>query len=172
MGYGSVEAQYLTIPGSPTTQPTLTIVYLWGAIVYFTVAWWSDRLRKRGIFLVLSSFITAIGYILLLATANIQKPGVLYFATYLVATGLYVGPGLNITYPPLPRLTDSRADGSGRMSLHITSAPRLLGFNRLWRIQQAWLLDRYTSRRKLRSILPAMQFLWDVLGWRILGTGL
>jgi hypothetical protein len=42
--------------------------------------------------------VTAIGYILLLAIANAKKPGVLYFATYLVATGLYVGPGLNITY--------------------------------------------------------------------------
>jgi hypothetical protein len=52
-----------------------------------------------------SSFITAIGYILLLATANVKKPGVLYFATYLVATGLYIGPGLNITYPlPFPSL--------------------------------------------------------------------
>lgn len=78
----------------------LTIVYLWGAITYFTVAWWSDRLRKRGIFLALSSFITILGYILLLATANVHQPGVLYFATYLVATGLYIGPGLNITYHP------------------------------------------------------------------------
>jgi MFS family permease len=76
----------------------LTLVYIWGAIVYFTVAWWSDRLQKRGIFLALATMVTAIGYIVLLAIANAKKPGVLYFATYLVATGLYVGPGLNITY--------------------------------------------------------------------------
>jgi MFS family permease len=73
-------------------------VYLWGAIVYFTVAWWSDRLQKRGIFLATTTMVTAIGYIVLLAIANAKKPGALYFATYLVATGLYVGPGLNITY--------------------------------------------------------------------------
>jgi len=87
MGYDSVSAQYLTIP-----------VYIWGAIVYFIVAWWSDRLQKRGIFLAGSTIVTAIGYIVLLAAANSGKPGVLYFATYLVATGLYVGPGLNITW--------------------------------------------------------------------------
>jgi dipeptide/tripeptide permease len=72
-------------------------VYLWGAAVYFTVAWFSDRLQKRGIFLIMAAIVTAMGYIILLATAKLQKPGVLYFATYLVATGLYIGPGLNIT---------------------------------------------------------------------------
>ena len=79
-------------------QMDLMIVYLWGAIVYFTVAWFSDRLQKRGIFLATTTLVTIVGYIVLLAIAKAQKPGVLYFATYLVATGLYVGPGLNITY--------------------------------------------------------------------------
>src|SRR5947207_12140249 len=32
MGYGSVEAQYLTIPGTRSMFMRLTIVYLWGAI--------------------------------------------------------------------------------------------------------------------------------------------
>jgi hypothetical protein len=64
------------------------------------VAWWSDRIRKRGPFLAIFTLFTVIGYIVLIACANLGKPGVLYFATYLVATGLYVAVGLNITYPP------------------------------------------------------------------------
>lgn len=66
--------------------------------MYFTVAWWSDVLQKRGIFLATSSLITIAGYVVLVALANHINPGVLYFATYLVATGLYIGPGLNITW--------------------------------------------------------------------------
>ena len=64
------------------------------------MAWWSDRTRKRGPFLAIFTLVTVIGYIILIACANLGNPGVLYFATYLVATGLYVAVGLNITYPP------------------------------------------------------------------------
>ena len=103
MGYGSVEAQYLTIPGSPTTRSKLTVVYLWGAIVYFTVAWWSDRLRKRGIFLALSSFITAIGYILLLATANVKN--LEYSTSQLTSSQLvYISALVSTSRIPLPSL--------------------------------------------------------------------
>jgi hypothetical protein len=137
MGYGSVEAQYLTIPGTLSMFMRLIIVYLWGAITNFTVAWWSDCLRKRGIFLALSSFITILGYIVLLATANAHKPGVLHFATYLIATGLYIGPGLNITYHSRNLSISENAnmakmDGLVRMWLHIINNPRQLDFNKLW----------------------------------------
>jgi len=104
-GYDAVEAQYLTIPGNLNLVTILIAVYLWGAIVYFTVAWWSDRLRKRGPFLAFFTLFTVIGYIILIACASLGKPGVLYFATYFVATGLYVGVGLNITYSPLTSMT-------------------------------------------------------------------
>ena len=148
MGYGSVEAQYLTIPGTLSMFMRLIIVYLWGAITNFTVAWWSDCLRKRGIFLALSSFITILGYIVLLATANAHKPGVLHFATYLIATGLYIGPGLNITYHSRNLSISENAnmakmDGLVRMWLQIINDPRQLDFNKLWRIPQGWLLDKY-----------------------------
>ena len=73
------------------------------------MAWWSDRIRKRGPFLAIFTLFTVIGYIILIACANLGKPGVLYFATYLVATGLYVAVGLNITYPPLlPNTTNQK----------------------------------------------------------------
>jgi hypothetical protein len=114
------------------------------------VAWFSDRLQKRGIFLVMAAIVTAVGYIILLAAANAHKPGILYFATYLVATGLYIGPGLNITY--YFRRSYLIADGWVQMLLHITRDPRRSDSNRLSPIPLALLQGKYTPLPERQSI--------------------
>lgn len=84
MGYNSVEAQYLTIP-----------VYLTGAICYFIVSFFADRYQRWFIFMVTAGLFVFAGYAILLASTTM---GVLYMATFLIASGGFIVPGLNITW--------------------------------------------------------------------------
>ncbi|KAK3371037.1 major facilitator superfamily domain-containing protein [Lasiosphaeria ovina] len=84
MGYGSLEAQYLTIP-----------VYIVGGLSFMGLAYVSDRLCVRGPFILLANAFGIAGYVLILCpTAN----GVKYFGTFLCAVAVYNGPGLNLTW--------------------------------------------------------------------------
>ncbi|KAK0706193.1 major facilitator superfamily domain-containing protein [Lasiosphaeria miniovina] len=84
MGYGSLEAQYLTIP-----------VYMVGGLSFMAFAYVSDRLCVRGPFILLANAFGIAGYVLILCpTAN----GVRYFGTFLCAAAVYNGPGLNLTW--------------------------------------------------------------------------
>ncbi|KAK1763705.1 high-affinity nicotinic acid transporter [Phialemonium atrogriseum] len=84
LGYSTVQAQYLTIP-----------VFVWGTIVYFSVALLSDKLSTRFIpMMALAPFMVA-GYAVLLAPVS---SGVHYFATFLVATGVYICAGINFSW--------------------------------------------------------------------------
>ncbi|BFZ63714.1 hypothetical protein YB2330_004846 [Saitoella coloradoensis] len=82
MGYSSVHAQLLTVP-----------VYLFGSFTFIVVAIIADRTKKRFGILLVMSIVMIIGYILFL---SVTKVGVLYFATFLIAAGVYIGPGLNL----------------------------------------------------------------------------
>jgi Na+/melibiose symporter-like transporter len=70
-------------------------VYIFGAIAFLTIAFFSDRFGIRGPFLFLANIPGIIGYILLLTTSH---NGVKYFATFLCAVAVYNGPGLNLTW--------------------------------------------------------------------------
>jgi small-conductance mechanosensitive channel len=115
MNYDTLQSNYLTIP-----------VYLWGAIIFLCLAWISDRYEIRGpvsstpIFfpprnlrylqvVLFANVFGIIGYILLLTVKHNGKlasalphifsnliSGVKYFATYLCAVAVYVGPGINV----------------------------------------------------------------------------
>ena len=84
IGYTSLQAQYLTIP-----------CYLLGSIVYFTVATISDRVKRRGPFILFAGMFIMTGYSVLLGS---KTPGVRYFACYLVLFGAPIIPGLNLTW--------------------------------------------------------------------------
>lgn len=84
MHYDTLQSNYLTIP-----------VYLFGAIVFITAARISDRYQIRGPVVFIANIFGIIGYILLL---TVDKSAVRYFATYLCAVAVYVGPGLNLTW--------------------------------------------------------------------------
>ncbi|TVY30666.1 putative transporter [Lachnellula hyalina] len=81
MKYDTLQSNYLTIP-----------VYLWGAISFLCIAWISDRYQIRGPLVIFANVFGIIGYILLL---TVKQNGVKYFATYLCAIAVYVGPGIN-----------------------------------------------------------------------------
>lgn len=78
LGYTSAIAQLLTIP-----------TYLFAAIFTVACAFVGDRTRKRMV-MVLVSYLTAIaGLIICLATPQPRLPGLILFAVYLIAAGVY-----------------------------------------------------------------------------------
>lgn len=85
MGYKNTRVQYLIIP-----------IYLLGATTYFLAASLADRFPKKTLYMILlASVPILIGYIILLTD---HRPPVKYMATFLLSTGGYIVPGLNITW--------------------------------------------------------------------------
>ncbi|KAJ6151243.1 hypothetical protein N7470_007837 [Penicillium chermesinum] len=89
--WSTPEIQALTIP-----------CYAVGAIAYIAVAWLSDRVQHRAIFVCIFSATSVIGYGILISDT---PSGVHYFGALLVAMGLYVTVGLPLAWLPtnLPR---------------------------------------------------------------------
>jgi hypothetical protein len=82
----TAQTQALTIP-----------CYALGAITYLLVARLSDAHQERGLYVVICGSISVIGYGILIADVS---SGVHYFATCLVAIGLYVCVGLPLAWLP------------------------------------------------------------------------
>lgn len=85
-GYSSIKTQLLTVP-----------VYIWASAVYLIVAYTSDKINKRAVFMVPMALVTATGYALMLGV-SMETTGVQYFATFVTATGIYCVVGLNVTW--------------------------------------------------------------------------
>ncbi len=84
IGYKSLQVQYLTIP-----------CYLLGASMYFVAATFSDKVKRRGPFILGAGLFIMTGYAILLGS---HTPGVRYFACYLVLFGAPIIPGLNLSW--------------------------------------------------------------------------
>lgn len=85
-GYSSVRTQLLTVP-----------VYAWAAVVYVAVSFLSDHINRRAVFMVPMAMVTMTGYALLIGV-SMTSTAVLYFATFVTATGIYCVVGLNVTW--------------------------------------------------------------------------
>lgn len=85
-GFSSVKTQLLTVP-----------VYIWASVFYLTIAFFSDLARRRAFFMVPLALITAIGYAMMLSV-DMNRTAILYFATFVTATGIYCCVGLNVTW--------------------------------------------------------------------------
>ncbi|KAF7195009.1 putative transporter C11D3.18C [Pseudocercospora fuligena] len=85
-GFSAVRTQLLTVP-----------VYIWASIFYLTIAWLSDYARRRAFFMVPLALVTAVGYCMMLGV-ELSNTAVLYFATFVTATGIYCCVGLNVTW--------------------------------------------------------------------------
>ena len=84
--WSNAQVQALTIP-----------CYAVGAITYLLVARLSDAHGRRGIYTIIFSVISIIGYALLLSDTS---AGVHYTGCFLVAMGLYVAVGLPLAWLP------------------------------------------------------------------------
>ncbi|KAK7704207.1 hypothetical protein SLS57_010590 [Botryosphaeria dothidea] len=85
-GYSSVRTQLLTVP-----------VYAWAAVIYVAVSFLSDHINRRAVFMVPMAMVTMTGYALLIGV-SMTSTAVLYFATFVTATGIYCVVGLNVTW--------------------------------------------------------------------------
>jgi len=85
-GYSSIRTQLLTVP-----------VYIWASAVYLFIAFCSDYFNRRAFFMVPLALVTLVGYAMLLGV-SMSSTGVLYFATFVTATGIYCCVGLNVTW--------------------------------------------------------------------------
>ena len=84
--WSTAQVQALTVP-----------CYALGAITYLTVAYFSDRYQQRFLAIAPFAIISIVGYGILMADV---APGVHYFGTFLVATGLYVSVGIPLAWLP------------------------------------------------------------------------
>ncbi|TFY76493.1 hypothetical protein EWM64_g7519 [Hericium alpestre] len=84
-GFTNARAQLLTVPP-----------YAVCAVVITATSWYSDRLQSRGFFIVVTSAIGGIGYLLLLAVEH--NVHVRYFATFCIVAGTYTTIGLVIAW--------------------------------------------------------------------------
>ena len=85
-GFSSIRTQLLTVP-----------VYIWASVVYLFVAFCSDYFNRRAFFMAPLALVTMIGYAMMLGV-SMDSTGVLYFATFVTATGIYCCVGLNVTW--------------------------------------------------------------------------
>ncbi|KAF2641550.1 major facilitator superfamily transporter, partial [Massarina eburnea CBS 473.64] len=85
-GYSSIRTQLLTVP-----------VYIWASVVYISIAYASDYFNRRAFFMIPMALITSVGYAMMLGV-SMGSTSVLYFATFVTATGIYCCVGLNVTW--------------------------------------------------------------------------
>jgi hypothetical protein len=84
MGYNSLQSNYLTIP-----------VYTLGAIALATQAYWSDRLKQRALFLLISAVPVTVAYMICVGTSS-NVAG--YVAMFILVCGVYSVSCLMITW--------------------------------------------------------------------------
>ncbi|KAL2062327.1 hypothetical protein VTL71DRAFT_6593 [Oculimacula yallundae] len=84
LGYASLQVNYMTIP-----------IYVLGAISLVTQVYWSDRLTKRGVFIMSCCVPVSVGYIIAVATPN---PTAGYIGMFVLVLGLYSISTLAVTW--------------------------------------------------------------------------
>lgn len=80
LGYSAANAQLLTIP-----------VYAFGCIVCVINSVLSDRFQHRATYIIVPMAMTMVGLIIGLSVDPAKLPGVIYFALFLVAGGIFSG---------------------------------------------------------------------------------
>ncbi|OAX33183.1 MFS general substrate transporter [Rhizopogon vinicolor AM-OR11-026] len=85
MGYTDAMAQLLTVP--PYTVATVVLV---------SMAYTSDRIQSRGLFVFTACLLSGIGYVLLLFFTHNQR--IRYFAIFCATTGAFSGIGLSMAW--------------------------------------------------------------------------
>jgi hypothetical protein len=75
-GYTAARAQLFTVPP-----------YACATVMTLFISWSSDRTRQRGVFVIVSMLLSAVGFAILLGVT--QDNAVRYFATFLIVTGAF-----------------------------------------------------------------------------------
>lgn len=117
MGYTAAQSQLLTIP--PYAVATI-----------FTIFWaiLSERYAKRGLFIIVTSSVAIIGYIILLANKDPRiHPGVSYAGVFLAAIGIYPSVALVLSWPAINVSGQTKRATANAMQISIGNLGAVLG---------------------------------------------
>ncbi|KAF9700053.1 hypothetical protein EKO04_001630 [Ascochyta lentis] len=154
MGYTSAQSQLLTIP--PYAVATV-----------FTVFWaiWSEKAKKRGPFITVTSAVAVIGYIILLANKNPKaKPGVSYVGMFFATIGIYPSVALVLSWPAINVSGQTKRATANAMQISIGSLGAVLG-TQLYRTETAprYVLGHSFALGYLVLNIVVVNVLW----WRL-----
>ncbi|EXF83960.1 major facilitator superfamily transporter [Colletotrichum fioriniae PJ7] len=117
LGYTAAVAQLLTIPP-----------YAVAFVTTLTVAIYSERTGRRAFFIMGSSAVAAIGYIILLANSDpVGKPGVSYLGTFFAAAGIYPATALVLSWPAINVSGQTKRAVGNAMQITIGNLGAVLG---------------------------------------------
>ncbi|PSK35935.1 hypothetical protein B9Z65_5750 [Elsinoe australis] len=117
LGYSAAQAQLLTIP--PYALATIL------CIVYALV---SERYKKRAVFIIFSSTIAIIGYIILLSNKNPRaRPGVSYLGTFFAAAGIYPSVALGLSWPAMNVSGQTKRAAANGLQITVGNLGAILG---------------------------------------------
>ncbi|KAI8935512.1 hypothetical protein NX059_008083 [Plenodomus lindquistii] len=117
MGYTAAQSQLLTIP--PYAVATI-----------FTIFWaiLSERYAKRGLFIIATSSVAIIGYIILLANKHPKtSPGVSYAGVFLAAIGIYPSVALVLSWPAINVSGQTKRATANAMQISIGNLGAVIG---------------------------------------------
>ncbi|UPX15595.1 uncharacterized protein EKO05_0006038 [Ascochyta rabiei] len=154
MGYTSAQSQLLTIP--PYAVATV-----------FTIFWaiWSEKTKKRGPFITVTSAVAVIGYIILIANKNPKsRPGVSYVGTFFAAVGIYPSVALVLSWPAINVSGQTKRATANAMQISIGNLGAVLG-TQLYRTETAprYVLGHSFALGYLLMNIVVVNALW----WRL-----
>jgi MFS family permease len=115
LGYTAAQAQLLTVPP-----------YAVATILTIVVAVLSEKTHRRAPFIIASSTVSIIGYIILL-TANAKRPGVSYVGTIFAAAGIYPSTAIVLSWPAANVSGQTKRATATAMTITIGNCGAILG---------------------------------------------
>jgi MFS family permease len=154
MGYTAAQSQLLTIP--PYAIATI-----------FTVFWaiLSERYHRRALFILITSSVAIIGYIILLTNKSPSaKPGVSYVGTFFAAIGIYPSVALVLSWPAINVSGQTKRATANAMQISIGNLGAVIG-TQLYRPKTAprYLLGHGVALGYLVGNLVVVSTLWWLL---------
>lgn len=153
LGYTAAQAQLLTVPP-----------YAVATILTIIVAILAEKTRRRAPFLMASTTLAIIGYIILL-TAPLRRPGVSYLGTMFAAAGIYPSCAIVLSWPAANVSGQSKRATATAMTITIGNLGAVIG-TQLYRPNTSprWYLGHGFSLGYLVANLFVALALWVSLG--------
>jgi MFS family permease len=115
LGYTAAQAQLLTVPP-----------YAVATVLTIVVAVLSENTHRRAPFIIASSTVSIIGYIILL-TANPKRPGVSYLGTIFAAAGIYPSTAIVLSWPAANVSGQTKRATATAMTITIGNCGAIIG---------------------------------------------
>lgn len=115
LGFTAAQAQLLTVPP-----------YAFATILTIVVAILSEKTHRRAPFIIASSSLAILGYIILLSAPS-KKPGVSYLGTIFAAGGIYPATAIVLSWPAANVSGQSKRAAATAMTITIGNLGAVLG---------------------------------------------